>query len=189
MTKDDETSTVHPTIIDLDPDQVVEEGATGHSTAKPVADAKKSPVRFLSWSIAALTAAAIGGGWFYRDVLSVYLPSDQLTSAQTSVARLEADNKLLHDDVARVAKLTDTLTNSFDALESKTAASVTSAEAATTATHDNETRISALDAGLNETKKAIADLSGRIGATAPASSGAVDGSARCHRELMRWKKI
>ena len=173
MSNDSDDSAVKPTIIDLDPDQVIVEGES-----KPADTLKsKSSIRFLLWSMSALAAAAIGGGWFYRDVLSTYFPSDQLKQTEARAVRLETDNKALHDEVARLGKLADSLSNSFNALENKTTTSAATADAALNSAHDNEARISALDNGLNETKKAVADLSGKIGSAAPVSGGPVDGAA------------
>jgi hypothetical protein len=174
MSNDSDNNTADSTIIDLD--QVIEEGVASPAAGTPVRT-KKSSSRFLLWSVAALAVAAVGGGWFYRDVLSGYFPSDQLKLAEERGVRLEADNKVLHEDVARLSKLTDTLSSSFNALENKTTTSVAAAEAASTAVHDSDARISALDAGLNDAKKAIADLSGKIGTTVPSTSGPVDGAA------------
>jgi hypothetical protein len=69
------------------------------------------------------------------------------------------------------------LNGSFDALENKAAAIAASTESATTGARDNDARISALDVGLNETKKALADLSGKIGSAVPVAGAPVDGTA------------
>lgn len=176
MSNDSENNSADPTIIDLDPDQVIEEGVASPAVEKP-AKKKKPSSRFLLWSVAALALSAVGGGWFYRDVLSTYFPSDQLKLAEERGGRLEADNKALHDDVARLSKLTDTLNNSFNALENKTQTIAAAADSTTTAMQNNDARLSALDTGLNDTKKVLADLRGKIGTTAVSPSGSVDGSA------------
>jgi hypothetical protein len=177
MTNNDDTGRATSTIIDLDPDQVVEDGRPAPSAPEPAPAKTTSSKRFLLWSVAALAAAAIGGGWFYRDVLSIYLPSDHLKLAQEKLGRMEADNKALHEDVARLEKLTGTLSDSFNALESKTATQATAIDSTTGLVRDSEAQLAALDAGLKDTKKAIADLSSRTG-LAPAVAGApVDGTA------------
>lgn len=179
MTQDDNTESEKPTIIDLDPDQVVEtpEKANTETATLP----RTTSQRFLLWSAAALAAAAIGGGWLYRDVVSRYFPSDELRAAQSSVMRLEADNKALHEEVARVSKLADTLGESFNTLESKVTSGAENANKATdqalAAAKDNEAKLAALDAALKDTKKAIAAMSAGAASSSDGTAGSIDGNA------------
>ncbi len=176
MSNESHDSIAKPTIIDLDPDQVVED--TVHSPADAAKKSRtKTPNRFLIWSVAALATAAISGGWFYRDVLSTYFPSDQFKAAEERSVQLEADNKALHEELARLDKLTASLGGSFNELESKATTSAAKADAAAGVVQDSEARVAALVAGLNETKKTIADLSGKFGTSVPSPSGSVDGAA------------
>jgi hypothetical protein len=153
----DEDSVTKPTIIDLDPDQVVEADEPKSTGAQPVKNAGTQR-RFLLWSTAALVTAAVAGGWFYRDVLAAYFPSDQLQATQVEIKRLETDNKSLNEDVARFSKLADALTKSVNSLESKATNSSSVAEAASASVKDQGSQVAQLFTDLDATKKAIAEL-------------------------------
>ena len=57
--------------------------------------------RLGTWSSVGLLAlaCAVGGGWFYRDVLSAYLPSNQ---EQALTARVDALEALSKDSIKKV---------------------------------------------------------------------------------------
>jgi hypothetical protein len=149
------------TIIDLDPDQVVE------NMDKPAESVSATPVNRISrkrnWLYLglALLAAALGGGWLYKDVLGVYLPSDQMRGLTDKVAILESSNVMLREQLGSVDKLAAQLKSDIDAMEAKDAEFAGLAEAAQKSQASTSDKMTALEQGLGETKQALAELASR----------------------------
>ena len=161
-------------IIDLDPEQVVDQGREAESVQHAAAPAKTSSRRFVLWAASGLVIAAIGGGWLYRDFLAPYLPSDALATANTRLAALETENKSLREEVSRVAKLANSLGEGVNALEVKTTAAATAAEQIGTLTKSGESRIAKLDQTIAGVKAAVDELKARPSTLPASSSGSVD---------------
>jgi hypothetical protein len=145
-------------IIDLDPDQVIE-NTDNLSTAAPL----KRGMQKRNWLYlgVALLAAALGGGWLYKDVLSAYLPSDQMTALTDKVAVLEGSNATLREQLTNVDKLAAQLKSDVDSMEAKDAELAGLAEATQTVQSKTAEKLTALEQTLGDTKKALADIASR----------------------------
>ena len=74
-------------IIDIDPENIVEHKPDDSPKATP----KRTPKRKAAQTglIAALMViCATAGGWFYRDVLGSYFPSNQVQSMATRIDKI-----------------------------------------------------------------------------------------------------
>jgi hypothetical protein len=149
-------------IIDLDADQVVEdiERVTSSETRIPTS---KPPQRRRGWLYVsiALFAGAVGGGWFYKDVLSVYLPSDQVKGLADKVALLDASNGALREQLSSVDKLAAQLKSDIDAMEAKDAQLAGLSEANQKSQSTTTDKLIALETALGDTKKALTELAAR----------------------------
>ena len=109
MTHDNPESPVKPQVIDLEAEDIAmeEEGASETPLPPPVPP-KKSAFPAI-WLVIAVLVGAIAGGWFYKDVLSSYLPSNELVTAQGRIDALEAQTKTLAERLASIAGTSDQL--------------------------------------------------------------------------------
>jgi hypothetical protein len=150
-----DTETKNDAIIDLDADQVID-----HDEKIAVAPVKKSKRR---WPLgaAALLAAAVGGGWIYKDVLSNYLPSDQLRTVSERVVVLEAQNQDLLQKLTGLDKLAEQLKSDVDAMEGKVQEHAGAAEALQKSGADADLKLAGLEQALADAKQAIADVAAR----------------------------
>ncbi len=163
------------TIIDLDPDQVTE------NTDKPsIAVPLKRGIQKRNWLYlgVALLAAALGGGWLYKDVLSPYLPSDQMMALTDKVAVLESSNTALREQLTSVDKLAAQLKSDVDSMEAKDAELAGLAEASQTVQSKTTEKLTALEQTLGDTKKALAGIASRPvvaadGTAIPADTAAI----------------
>ena len=87
-------------VIDIEP-QVVSED-------KPVS-VKRNITRNAGLLAGIALLAALGGGWFYRDILSSYLPNDEVHALSIRIDALEAGNKEATKRIDAVIALTDEL--------------------------------------------------------------------------------
>jgi len=102
MTHDDPESPLKPQVIDLEAEDVVMEETRASETPPPPSPPRKSGFP-AAWLAIAVVGGAIAGGWLYRDVLSSYLPSNELVTAQTRIDVLEAQSKTLAEQLASIA--------------------------------------------------------------------------------------
>ena len=151
------TETHSDTIIDLDADQVIERT----EPAAPTAAKKASRTRGWLYGAVAMIAAAIAGGWLYKDVLSNYLPSDQMVALSDKVTALEAGNATLRGQLENVDKLAAQLKADVDTLEAKEATLSTMAEASQAVQSGAAEKLTALEESLNAAKHSLIDLASR----------------------------
>ena len=99
MTNDNPESPLKPQVIDLEPEDVIVEGESAPSAPPPPATPRKSIPSSALLAIAVLGAAVVGA-WIYKDILSSYLPSNDLIAAQARIDALEAQSKTLGEQLA-----------------------------------------------------------------------------------------
>ena len=159
-----DTSNDKDTIIDLDADQVVEATDASAATATVTDKPTPKPSRKGSWLLAgvAIIAAAVGGGWLYKDVLSPYYPTNQTVALAEKMAAIESSNAGLREQLTATEKLASQLKLDIDALEAKEAALSGLAEEAQKAGLATRDSITAVETALAETRKAVADLAARL---------------------------
>jgi hypothetical protein len=116
--KHDENATNRPQVIDLQAEEIKAEDAAAPSHADgpgsepPQAEWTPPPAPAphrrsggaAKWIVTGLVLGAIGGGWLYRDVLSAYLPSSEMTALSEKVGALAVNNSALESQLADLQK-------------------------------------------------------------------------------------
>ena len=168
MTHDDPESPLKPQVIDLEAEDVVMEETKASETPPPPSPPRKS-VFPAAWLAIAVIAGAIAGGWLYKDILSSYLPSNELVTAQTRIDVLEAQSKTLAEQLASIVAYSEQLKTEIQGATEKSSA----AQSTTAAL---ETRLADLEAATQSAKVELEKLKSApaIGGT---SSAPVDTSA------------
>ena len=161
-------------IIDLDADQVIED--VDHVVSNNRPPPAKTASRKRGWFFAgiALLAGALAGGWFYKDVLSVYLPSDQVRTLADKVAVLDASNGALREQLSNVDKLAAQLKSDVDSMEAKDTELAGLAEANQKSQSTTNDKLASLETALGETKKVMADIAARPVVTTEGTTPSVD---------------
>jgi hypothetical protein len=169
------TDTNTDTIIDLDPDQVIE----NNEKPSKMGTLTGRTYRKRNWLYlgVALIAAALGGGWLYKDVLSAYLPSDQMTALTDKVAILEKSNTALGEQLANIDRLSAQLKSDIDIMEAKDAELAGMAVSTQTAQTATAEKLTALEQALGDTRKAVTDLSSPPVVAADGTAVPVDAAA------------
>lgn len=179
--KSDDNSPVKPQVIDLQAEDVTVEADPPREEQAAPPPPQSPPRRKASgtatWIIAALLLGVIGGGWLYRDLLSTYLPTDEMTALTLRIAVLEANGKTQGEQLLAVSQSSDAasaLASSLDTALKDVAAGVA----------DVQSRIGSFETRIAESEKALqsakADLDAlRTAVSSGASSGAgpVDSAA------------
>jgi hypothetical protein len=133
-------SPIKPQVIDLEAEDVIVEGDSAPAAPPPPATPRKS-VPPSAWLAIAVLGAAVVGAWIYKDLLSSYLPSNELLTAQARIDALEAQSKTLGEQLAAISGVSDQLKTEIQNVSEKTSAAqntgaalearIASAEAAT----------------------------------------------------------
>jgi hypothetical protein len=175
MTNDSDTNS--DKIIDLDADQVIED-VTKHQDNTVPPPARPAPRRW-NWAYVAvaLLAAAVAGGWFYKELLASYLPSDQMQAMTDKVAVLETGTSQLREELTSVGKLAAQLKSDIDVMEGKDAELSSLAEAAQKSQNVTSDKLTVLEQGLADARQSVADLASRPVATAGGVTVPVDTAA------------
>ena len=168
MTHETPESPLKPQVIDLQAEDVIVEEENAPPPPLPPAPPVKS--RFpLVWFAIALLGGAVAGGWLYKDVLSSYLPGNELTAAQSRIDALEAQGKTLNEQLAAVAGTADQIKSGIQNADEQSSA----AQAAVTAL---ETRLAALEAATKSTRADLEKLKSSPPATVINGIAADDGA-------------
>lgn len=155
---DTSSSGAKPTIIDLDAEQVIEDepkAAADPPLAPPAS--KQRPWRALGWVVLALAAMA-AGGWFYKDLLATYFPSDALQSATARVDVLEAQTKTLNDQLTALANQSEALRGSISTANTQSDEALATIRTLSTRAGDSDARIAATENAVADLKSALAGL-------------------------------
>ncbi len=153
-----DTSPVKPTVIDLDPDEVT--GDTQRSTAEapPTKPAKAAGSRLLPVAVAALVIGGVGGGWLYRDYVSSYFPSNEMTALQERVDVLGKSHELLGGQMQNIDRISSQLAADLDSMESKNTGLLTASKEQSDAMAAATQRIASLEAANVELKTLVETL-------------------------------
>jgi uncharacterized protein YhaN len=145
-------------VIDIDPESVIENVPQN----KP---SPKSSRGILLVGVAMLSAVA--GGWLYRDVLSSYLPSDQIIAMTTRMDTLEAASITLNKKVDAVVGFTDEMKSQLSAAQASAATipQLQSDEIATMA------KVATLQKSLADLSTSVDALKTQILTAGPTSGG------------------
>src|SRR6185295_11373333 len=96
-------SPLKPQVIDLEAEDVTLEETGAPETPPPPPLSPKKSAFPTTWLAVAVLVGAVAGGWLYKDVLSSYLPSNELLTTQGRIDALEAQGKTLGEQLASVA--------------------------------------------------------------------------------------
>ena len=150
MTNDNPESPLKPQVIDLEAEDVIVEGENASSAPPPPVTPRKS-VPSSAWLAIAVLGAAVVGAWIYKDLLSPYLPSNELIAAQARIGALEAQSKTLGEQLAAISGASDQLKNEIQSVSEKTSAAQNTGAAL-------ETRIASTEAATKSVKAELEKL-------------------------------
>lgn len=173
MTNENDAKASEDKIIDLDPDQVIDVDAPPKSPPSPA----KPPRRRASLPLLGLGAVllgALGGGWLYRDVLSTYLPSDEMARVIAKADAMEAGNTGLREQLGNLDKLSAQFKTDIDALETTLNSTQSDAKAAGDVARGISGRVDDVDKALSDLRAAqssLTDSIAKLQATPPAAVG------------------
>jgi hypothetical protein len=164
-----------PEIIDLDPEAVTDHDKPSVGSDTP----KRAPMAGMSRPLlfgVALLAAALAGGWLYKDYLWRYLPSDDVSALVARTKALEDGNTAMREQVATLERLAAQLKADIDSGEVAMSGAASSAKAASDSVASLSGRVDAVGTALDDLSKRHADLAARLAAT-PAAGGGSSGTA------------
>ncbi len=126
--------------------------------------------------ILALLGSVALGGWFYKDVLSNYFPSNQIQSMNARIDALEAANKLAGEKIDAVVGLTDEIRSQLGAAQTAAEEARKVAIATKTESVAGQTKLLAVEKSLGAATAIIDDLKSKI-ASAPIGNSPAESSA------------
>ncbi len=149
-------------IIDISPEDIIE-GKVEEKTPPKLA---QNLQRNIAIATGLIVLSAAGGGWAYRDLLSSYLPSDQVQAMATRMDGLEATAKTLNGKVDAVIGFTDEIKSQLAAAQAATA------EIAQLQTNskDTKTAVIELEKTLATASSSIEVLNAQMAAGAPVAN-------------------
>ncbi len=150
MTKDENTSD----IIDIDSESVIENEAIVPTPT--IKSSRKYGV--FGFGVFALLASAALGGWFYKDVLSTYLPSNQIQSMSARIDVLEAANKVAGEKIDAVVGLTDEIKSHLGAAQTAAEEARKLATATKAESTEGNSKLLTVEKSLADVAKRIEDL-------------------------------
>ncbi|MFN4140314.1 COG4223 family protein [Aestuariivirga sp.] len=188
----EDTGPEGPQVIDLEAEEIRPEADAprpaaadepDESTASPLPPHAPAPRRrrggMAGWIIAALILGALAGGWLYRDVLSAYLPSDEMRSLRAQVAALETNVGSLSGELAAVKQAADAAAGSAASVGDAAAQAGEAARAASAQTADlaarldqSEQRLAAVEQALESARTDLAAFRKSVSSPQPGTSGA-----------------
>jgi hypothetical protein len=175
-TPDDRPPT-DPRVIDLEAEEIRTAADPEPAGQAPQAPPPPRKRRWPAGVSVALLLGLLAGGWLYRDVLSSYLPSDEMTALRNQVEALETNNAALAGQLAAVKDKAEAA-QAAAAAAGATAETSASADAGLTRRLDETgkrladagSQLAALQASLEALRKSIATA-------APEGGGGFDGTA------------
>ena len=190
---DEDRGAHRPQVIDLDAEEIRTE-PEAHTAAAPDPDAAEKPASeapppppphhaekrgrgAATWIIAALILGALGGGWLYRDVLSSYLPSNEMKALKAQVAALEVNNTDLAQQVATAQQAADAAAAAAATAGQNVEGAASAAKSAAAASGDLSQRLDALDQRLGSVESGLGSATADLDAfrkslsAAPSAAG------------------
>lgn len=161
MTNENDAKAASDKIIDLDPDQVIDvDDTTTAKSSKTMSGRRRSYLPL--WILAAALLGPVAGGWFYRDILSSYLPSNEMARVISKSEALEAGNAALREQLAALDRLSSQFKTDIDALEASLNTTKTDAKTAGDLARTTGARVDGVDVAITDLRTAQSALSDRI---------------------------
>jgi hypothetical protein len=156
-------------IIDIEPENIIEHKAD-ESVSPQAVKSQRTALR-VGLGAAVVLASAVGGGWFYRDVLSSYLPSDQVQTVTLRVEALEATSAALNGKLDAVVGLTDEIKSQLAVAQSAAQNADTLANGVKAESANTKNNVTALQTALTKANASIDELKAKITSSVPGASG------------------
>ncbi|MBI3671835.1 MAG: hypothetical protein HY245_00035 [Rhizobiales bacterium] len=172
---------VKPQVIDLQAEDVTvaetpPKAAPSEPTHPPTPPRRKSSGR-LRWIAVALVVGLAGCAWLYRDLLSTYLPTNEMTALSSRVGSLEAGAKTMGDQLQAVAASADQASKTVAALDGAVKDAAAGVASVRSGLADFDRRLAATDKSLQSLKSDIdklrAAVSSGTGGGGPADATAL----------------
>ena len=130
----------------------------------------------MGWIAVGLLAATLAGGWIYRDFLSGYLPTAEMTAMKSRLDGLEANGKTMGEQLLAVSQASDAATSRVAAVDTAVKSTVTGLAEAAARLDGIEARFAAAETALKDARADLDSLNSNIAAIATAPPATGDGS-------------
>ena len=184
--KPDGDSAVKPQVIDLEAEDVRADPSGAPAYPDDESDARADmaspppPVRggrgragLAGWTAAALVLGLLGGAWIYRDVLSSYFPTDEMTALRVRLDALETGGNSLGEQVAALGRAAEGASQAATAAETAARAAADGVSTLASRADALDARIVSAEAALNQART---DLEGLRNALSTAGTGTATGT-------------
>jgi len=135
------------------------------------------------WIAAALIVGLLAGGWIYRDLLSSYLPTNEMTALLSRLDVMEANGKTMGDQLLAISQSADAASQSADAakqdvagLDAKISAAVKGVSDVSARLDTFETRVAKAEEALQSAKADLDTLRNAVSKVGT-GTGTVDSAA------------
>ncbi|MGH6854225.1 MAG: COG4223 family protein [Aestuariivirga sp.] len=172
--KDDAEPAVKPQVIDLEAEDVTAEpeASVSEQPQPPPPRRKSGPTS--RWILGALVMGLLAGGWFYRDVASSYLPTNEMRSLKARIDTLEANAKTTGGQLLAVSAAADQVREFATSVEAAIANAANAQSGLNTRLAAVEKSIQSVKADLDALRAAVAS-GGTSGGTADSAALAAIG--------------
>lgn len=154
------------------------EAAEETASEEPPPPPKHKSRGSLIWIVAALLLGAVGGGWLYRDVISSYLPTNEMTAMRGHLDALEASNKTLAEQIAGLGQSVDKAAQAAAGAESAVKETATGLASANSRIDGFDARIAAAEESLKAARTDLAELRNAVSQVGTGTgTGTVDSAA------------
>lgn len=158
-----ENGPVRPQVIDLDAEEIRTEPEAPRAQADegprenpPPPAQERTGRRTGLWILAALILGLIGGGWLYREALSSYFPSGEMTAMKARLAALESSGSGLAGEIAALKQAADGAAQTAGAAGEQARAAAQQATSAVEGLTAVDSRLGALDQKIAAAEAALA---------------------------------
>ena len=183
----EDTGNVKPQVIDLDAEEIKIEheeitprGEEAYARAddlppppppSPVAKRRRG---MAGWIVAALVVGLLAGGWLYRDVLSAYLPTDEMTAMKARLDVLDANSKTVNEQLLAVSQSAENASQAIASVDSAAKSAVSGIADVSARIDGFESRVAAAETELDAAKSDLASLRNAVssGEAATGTGGA-----------------
>jgi len=160
--RDDAEPALKPQVIDLAAEDVTPEPETAAPETPPPPQVLRKSNKSFRWALAALVVGLLAGAWLYRDVLSSYLPTDQMRGLQGRIETIEATVKTAGGQLLAVSTAADQAREIATSLEA-------AVKDTATAQSGLDERLAAMEQSLQSAKADLDTL--RTGLTSGGGTG------------------
>lgn len=176
---DDDHAAVKPQVIDLDAEDVTTapEATEAQTRSVPPRPRPRKAGGTIGWIAVALMLGALAGGWFYRDILSNYLPTDEMAGLKARIETLEGTAKTTGVQLAAVSAAADQASQTAAAASSTVKETVGTIAGLKTGLNDFTARLETLQSDMQSAKSDLEALRGVLASGAASGTGTVDPAA------------